>query len=468
MGSTARVHAQQMVTEQEAYEIGVESYHYLYPLILSDVTRRVLTSLPSGVKPGTGPMNEFHHVPAFPTADHREVVRPNFDTLYSIAWLDLTEGPVTISMPDTGGRYYLLPLMDMWNDVFAVPGKRTSGTAARTIAVTLRGWRGMLPTGIERIESPTAHVWIIGRTQTNGPADYAAVHQVQAGYTIAPVPPGCVDRCDPSPVSRQRAPAPGKLGLDDVVPPIDMTVEPVVQVNAMPASVYFSYGTGLMKHSPAHPTDWSTVTRMERVGMEAGHPFAFDRAPPAVQAALQRAAIDGLQQMKAKAPTLARVVNGWQMNTETMGVYGNAYLKRAIISMVGIGANQPEDAIYPLNVSDADGQPMDGARAYVMHFEPHELPPANAFWSVTMYDAAGFPVHNAINRYAIGDRDPLAFNEDGSLDLYVQSTPPGDGRDTNWLPSPAQGAMSVTMRLYAPRAEALDGRWAPPAIRRVD
>jgi hypothetical protein len=172
--------------------------------------------------------------------------------------------------------------------------------------------------------------------------------------------------------------------------------------------------------------------------------------------------------MKAKAPTLARNDNGWQMNTETMGVYGNAYLKRAIVSMIGIGANQPEDAIYPLNVFDADKEPMNGAHRYVMHFDQEELPPANAFWSVTMYDAEGYPVANPINRFAIGDRDALTFNADGSLDIYIQSTAPGNGHDSNWLPSPAQGALSVTMRLYAPRAEALDGRWAPPWIRKVN
>jgi hypothetical protein len=461
-GYAASVQATDKVTEHEAYEIGVEAYQYFYPLILTDVTRRVLTSLPAGVKPGAGPMNEFHHIPTFPSADGREVVRPNFDTLYSIGWLDLTREPVVLSMPDTHGRYYLLPLMDMWNDVFAVPGKRTSGTAARSVVVAMRGWKGPIPRGMERIDSPTAYVWIIGRTQTNGPADYAAVHQVQAGYRITPLSHWYHAGSAPWPPARDAAAPHGSE------PPIDMTVEPVVQVNTMPASVYFGYGAELMKHSPAHATDWSAVARMKRIGIEPGRPFAFDHAPPAVQKALHDAAIDGLLQMKAKAPTLARNENGWQMNTETMGVYGNAYLKRAIVSMIGIGANQPEDAIYPLNVFDADKEPMNGAHRYVMHFDQEELPPANAFWSVTMYDAEGYPVANPINRFAIGDRDALTFNADGSLDIYIQSTAPGNGHDSNWLPSPAQGALSVTMRLYAPRAEALDGRWAPPWIRKVN
>ena len=474
MGSTTRVHALDEVTENEAYEIGIEAYQYFYPLILSDVTRRVLTSVPAGVKPGAGPMNQFHHIPAFPTADSREVVRPNFDTLYSIGWLDLTREPVIISMPDTDGRYYLLPLMDLWTDVFAVPGKRTSGTSAREIAIAMRGWKGTLPPDLERIDSPTAYVWIIGRTQTNGPADYPAVHQVQAGYQITPLSNWCLAaerRCVPSRPGPLPAPPPlatKTAGMQPFAPPIDIRSEPVVQVNSMPASLYFGYGAELMKDNPAHATDWSTVQRLKRIGIEPGMPFDFGHAAPPLQTALEQASIDALQQMKDKAPTLARAVNGWQMNTETMGVYGNAYLKRAIVAMVGIGANEPQDAIYPLNLSDADGQPMAGEHTYLMHFEPHELPPANAFWSITMYDRDGFPAPNAINRYAIGDRDELKYNADGSLDIYIQSAPPGNSHDSNWLPSPAQGTLGITMRLYAPRAEALDGRWAPPAIKRTD
>ncbi len=175
------------LTEEETHEIGVEAYIYFYSLVTMDVTRRLFTNVPPGVKAGFGPANTIHHLRAFPTADFREVVRPNFDTLYSLAWLDLTNGPVIVSAPDTQGRYYLLPMLDMWSDVFAVPGKRTSGTSAANYAVVPKGWDGQLPDGVERIESPTVYVWIIGRTQTNGPKDYEAVHKVQDGYKITPL-----------------------------------------------------------------------------------------------------------------------------------------------------------------------------------------------------------------------------------------------------------------------------------------
>jgi hypothetical protein len=235
----------------------------------------------------------------------------------------------------------------------------------------------------------------------------------------------------------------------------------------MPAAKYFSYGAELMKLNPPHITDWSTIARMNRIGIEPGKRFDFEKASPEVKAALERAVVDGLKLMKDKVPTLARVVNGWQMNTDTMGVYGNYYLKRAIVAMIGLGANQPEDAVYPLNVGDADGQPMEGASKYAIHFTKEDLPPVGAFWSITMYDEEGFQVANKLNRFAIGDRDELKFNTDGSLDVYIQSDTPGTDKESNWLPSPAKGKLGVTMRLYAPKAPVLDGRWAPPAVKKV-
>lgn len=439
-------------TPEEAYEIGIEAYVYLYPLITMDVTRKILTNVEAGKKAGAGPANAFSHVRTFPTAEFRDVVRPNFDTLYSSGWLDLTREPMIVTAPDTGGRHYLLPMLDMWSDVFAVPGKRTSGTAAGHYAVVPPGWKGQLPAGVTRIDAPTPHVWVIGRTQTNGPADYPAVHKVQDGYRITPLS------------QWGKKPQAPKVKFDSSV---DMKTEPLKQVNGMPVDKFFSYGAALMKVNPPHATDWSTIARLKRIGLEVGKPFDLSKADPAVRAALEKVPGDALKLIQAKIPTLARVVNGWQMNTDTMGVYGNYYLKRAIVALVGLGANQPDDAIYPLNVVDADGKPMEGGNRYVLRFAKSELPPVNAFWSVTMYDAEGFQVANKLNRFAIGDRDALKYNADGSLDLYIQSDSPGADKESNWLPAPAKGKLGVTMRLYAPKPQALDGRWAPPAVKRA-
>lgn len=443
-------YAQASVSAQEAYEIGVEAYIYFYPLVTMDVTREQINHT-SGA-PANSLVNRFVHIRTFPPADFKAVVRPNFDTLYSSAWLDLTKEPMIVSAPDTGGRYYLLPMLDMWTDVFAVPGKRTTGTAAAHFAVVPRGWTGDLPAGVRRIEAPTPYVWIIGRTQTNGPQDYAAVNKVQDGYTITPL----------SQWGRGPAPAQPPLAL-----PLHVTAPaPLELVNTMPPLTYFKRAVELMKVNPPHLTDWSMIARLERIGIAVGRSYEPENLDPAVQDALKKAAADGLKFMHGKIPTLARVVNGWQMNTDTVGVYGNYYLKRAIIALVGLGVNPPEDAVYPLIVADADGKPPTGDHNYILHFSKAELPPVDAFWSVTMYDAEGFPVANPINRFALGDRDALKYNADGSLDLYIQHDEPGGDRTANWLPSPSAGTLGLTMRLYAPTLTVLNGSWAPPPLRR--
>lgn len=434
-----------------AKEIAIEAYVYLYPLVTMDVTRRVTTNLPPGMKPGLGPMNMFHHMREYPDANFRDVVRPNFDTLYSPAWLDLTGEPIVVSVPDTAGRYYLLPILDMWTDVFAVPGKRTSGTGAANYALVPPGWKGTLPAGVERIDSPTPYVWIITRTQTNGPKDYDAVHAVQNGFTVAPL--------------SQFGKPPQKVAFTPD-PTVDMKTPPLNQVNNMAAAKYFAYAAALMMLHKPHATDWSTIARLRRIGIVPGQTFDIAKVNPVVRQALEQAPAEALKRMRAVQPKLAKVVNGWQMNTDTMGAYGNFYLKRASVAMVGLGANQVEDAIYPLNLADADGKPLDGGARYVLHFSKSELPPVEAFWSITMYDSEGFQAANSIDRFAIGDRDALKYNSDGSLDIFIQHDSPGTARESNWLPCPT-GPLGVTMRLYAPKAEVLDGRWVPPPISRV-
>jgi hypothetical protein len=441
----------QSTSAEEARAIAQEAYIYLYPLILMDLTRKQLTNLNPKINAMGGPANQFTHIRTFPTAEMRTVVRPNFDTLYSSAWLDFTDGPIIVSTADTGGRFFMLPMLDMWTDVFAVPGKRTNGTGAANFALIPPGWNGTLPQGVESIDAPTPYVWIIGRTQTNGVQDYEAVHKVQDGYKITLL------------ADWGKTPRMVEQKID---PSVDTKTEPLRQVNEMPAVEYFKYGAELMTENPPHPTDWSIITRMKRIGLDPDN-RSFDASKVSADALVDGAAA-GLKLMQDKAPTIARVTNGWQMNTDTMGVYGNFYLKRAIVAMVGLGANQVDDAIYPLNVSDAEGKPVMAENKYVLHFSKDELPPVGAFWSLTLYDAEGFQVANLLNRFAIGDRDPLKFNTDGSLDLYIQYESPGPDKESNWLPTPKSGQLALTLRLYAPKPQVADGRWNPPAIRRVN
>lgn len=441
----------QGITPEEAHAIAVDAYVYFYPLVTMDITRQQLTNIEAGKSEIGGPMNTFTNVQAFPTAEMRAVVRPNFDTLYSSGWLDLTKEPVIVSAPDTGGRYYLLPMLDMWSNVFASPGWRTTGTAAGNFILTPPGWNGAVPAGIARIDAPTPYVWVIGRTKTDGPSDYAAVHKIQDGYKITPLSAWGMS-----------SPKPVQATID---PNVDMMTPPKQQVDTMPADKYFAYASGLMKLHPAQITDQPIIARMKRVGIEPGKRFDFAALDPAVQKALQDAPADAQKLMQWKVATLARVANGWSMNTDTMGVYGNYYLKRAIVAQQGLGANLPEDAIYPLNLGDENEKPLDGANSYTLHFEKAALPPVGAFWSVTLYDTDGFQVANALNRFAVSSWMPFKTNADGSLDLYFQNESPGAGKEANWLPAP-KGPFNLTMRLYAPKPDALNGRWDPPPVRK--
>jgi len=435
------------LTPEEAHAIAVDAYVYFYPLITMDVTRLQLTNMPEGSGLG-GPMNAFTNLREFPPGDMKAVVRPNFDTLYSSGWLDLTKEPMIVSAPDTDGRYYLLPMLDMWSDVFASPGWRTTGTAAGNFLIAPPGWTGSVPDGVTRIDAPTPYLWIIGRTKTDGPSDYAAVNKIQDGYKITPL----------SAWGKTYTPPAYKPD-----PSVDVKTPPKTTVDTMAAADYFAYAARLLKTVPPHITDQPIIARLERIGFEVGKDFDLTKLDPAIRDAIGKAPADAQALMAWKIPTLARVANGWSMNTDTMGVYGNYYLKRAIIAQQGLGANLPEDAIYPLNLADSNGQALDGTNDYTLHFEKDEIPPVDAFWSVTLYDKDGFQVPNSLNRFAVSSWMPFKFNGDGSLDLYFQNESPGTDREANWLPAP-KGPFNLTMRLYAPRSDALTGKWSPPAV----
>jgi len=296
------------ITEEEAHAIAVDAYLYFYPLVTMDVTRKQSTNIEPGKEVGKGPMNAFTNVAEYPPADYKGVVRVNFDTLYSIAWLDLTKEPMIVSAPNTDGRFYLLPMLDMWSDVFASPGWRTTGTQAADFLVTPPGWNGDVPSGTERISAPTPFVWIIGRTKTDGPPDYDAVHKIQAGYKVTPL-------SDWGKTEKQL-----EVKID---PTVDMKTAPKTQVDTMSADKFFAYAAELLKVNPPHITDEPIIAQMRKIGIEPGKSFDMAKVDPAIRDALTGAPEDGQKLMACKVPTLARTVNGWSMNTDTMGVYGN-------------------------------------------------------------------------------------------------------------------------------------------------
>ncbi len=437
----------------EIYAIARDAYLYAYPIVTMDATRRQAINVPDAVSRNMrAPLNQFAHARAYPTADEKDVVRFNFDTLYSMAWLDLSREPIVLSVPDMQGRYYLLPLLDMWTDVFAVVGTRTTGSGAGHYAIVAPDWSGTLPEGVKKIVAPTPDVWIIGRTQTDGPSDYAAVHKVQDSYKLVPLSQWGKSYAAPTGM-------PVDSSIDDRTPPL-------VQVNALDGVTMLVRLAELMTRNPPHPNDYPLLMRLERIGIVPGKPFDASKLEANARDIINKAAKDALTAMPAQMRDMVGPVNGWNVGREHMGTYGTAYRWRALITLGGLGANLPEDAIYPTAFVDGDGKPMTGADRYVLHFDKGQMPPADAFWSITMYDKEGFQVANPINRFALGDRDKLTFNADGSLTIYVQAESPGKDRESNWLPAP-KGEFQPTMRIYSPRQEVIDGSWSPPPFKKV-
>lgn len=447
----------QSVSGQEAYDIARDAYVYAYPIVTMDVSMRQSTNVPDArTIPLRAPINQFAHARTYPRAEDRDVVRYNFDTLYSPAWLDLAPEPIILSVPDAAGRYYLLPMLDMWTDVFSVVGSRTTGTKAGNFLLTAPAWNGTVPDGMIRITAPTATIWILGRTQTNGPADYENVHKVQDGYRLTPL----------SQWGKTYKP-PTSVPTD---PAIDDKTSPLVQVNKMDGVALLGRLATLMAKNPPHANDYPILFRMRQIGLEPGKAFDAATLDPGLVKTVNSAAADALKDLEQSGKSGAGIglhVNGWFYQTSTVGTYGTAYKLRGMGTLIGLGVNLPEDAVYPASFVDGDGKPYSGAKRYVLHFEKGQLPPAGAFWSVTLYDKDGFQAPNPLNRFALGDRDKLTFNADGSLNIHIQNETPGADKETNWLPAP-KGEFNLAMRLYSPEREALDGSWTPPPVRPQD
>ena len=430
-------------------EIATSAYTYAYPLILMELTRRIASNVADTRQFSKAPMNQFAHLPAFPDASFTDVVRANVDTLYSLLWFDVSQEPLLISVPNSAGRFYLLEMCDMWTDVFDSPGKRTTGTEAQVLAIAGPRWQGQLPAEANLIRSPTAIGWIIGRTQTNGKADYDAVHKFQTGVVATPL----------SQWGKPYQPPAGRINPD-----WDMKTPPVDQVEKLSPAAYFSLFAELTALNPPHANDYPILHQVRRIGIEPGKPFAFDSASPEIKRALTAAGPAALNAIKAKIAKAGVASAGWRTNLTAVGTYGADYLSRAGVAYLGLGANTIEDAVYPTAFTDADGKPFSSDSRYILHFNKDQIPPVRAFWSLTMYNEKQLLAANPIDRYAIGDRDKLVFNPDGSLDLYIQRESPAGDKEPNWLPAPASGPFTMNLQLYWPKAEIREGSWMPPGV----
>jgi len=435
----------QTATPQEVRVIAERAYLFAYPMVLMEYTRRGAVER-SGL--GTAEaMNRFMNAQVFPDHRFRQVIRPNADTLYSSAWLDLSKEPLVLRVPDTHDRYYLMQFMDAWTETFDVPGKRTTGTGERWFAIVGPGWQGNLPERAQRIESPTNMVWLLGRTQTNNASDYENVHAIQRGFLLMPLslyPDG------PRPVN-PGAPRPAAL-------------TPPMQVERLTVVEFFTTFASLLEANPPHKGDEAMMRDLARIGIIPGKPFHVEGLRADQVKALEEGASKAAKHLAGVEGHFGNVgKTGWSDFGTKIGRYGIDYDARASIARVGLGANPPEDATYLQCQQDSAGQPLDGSHKYRLHFEKGQTPPVRAFWSVTMYGEDGYFTANSINRFAIGDRDPLRFNQDGSLDLIIQHDAPDAEKQANWLPAPA-GSFNLNLRMYWPRESVLKGQWIPPAV----
>jgi len=433
---------------EQMKRLAEEVYVYAYPLVLMDVRRQVAS--------GKAPVNTFAHKRALPDASATDVANPDANMLRSTAWLDLSSEPIVLSVPDTHGRYYLMSMQDAWTNVFASPGKRVTGTDKADFAIVGPRWKGTLPGGVEEIKSPTDMVWVDGRTQVNGKGDVAAVNKIQDQYKLTPL-----SRWSKTPASRKPAAAPAQAAR------IDLKTLPAEQVAKMDARTFFTRFAELLAGNPPTKDDAPMVEKMKKLGIVAGQPFDLSKldapalegingAPKATQDAIVAA---------AKGTGGAEIRNGWTFHLD-LGRYGTNYGKRAFVAWLGLDSDAPEDEIQMSTRLDGGGKPLDGANKYVLHFDNSKTAPSDAGWSVTLYNEKKLLAANAIERYAIGDRDKLTANPDGSLDIFIQNTNPGAGKESNWLPAP-KGSFNLVLRVYWPRQDVLAGRWTPPPLRPV-
>lgn len=446
-----------------ALSAGAAAYQYGVPLLTMQKTFDISTSVNVPNGRGAGPVNQFSHFAKLADAKDRTVVAPNADTLYSNAWLDLRTQPQVIHTVRGTKRFHVIPMLSPYEENFANIGSPRGAYPDGDYLVTGPGFTGKTPKGLRRIRSPYDRIWIVGRTEIDGPSDLVATRKVMEGYKITPL-----NRWNPKEPYAYRPAKP----KEPVTTPGTAHV-PGTVAGEDPATFFDALGDQLRQFPPVtadrpllatiaaagigpglHPTQDGTLTDAQLQGLRD----AVTQGPGKIQNDLVTRYFDGFDRH-----------NGWLVTV--LGHYGTDYAQRAIVDKVGLGAPRPEVAMYPTTQFDRNRAALTGASRYVVHFPKRSFPiPVRFFWSLTLYDADNFFVDNALNRYLVNDRSRLAHNADGSLDVYVQPDAPASAvQKQNWLPSPAGRAFHLTMRLYGMSAPGITGLdagtgWTPPTI----
>ena len=428
-----------------AYAIGMLAYIWGYPLMDMYRLRDYYTA---GPRPGglNSPINQFTHARVLMDDKYTGGQYPNIDTLHSSVWLDLAKEPQILHIPDTKGRYYLVPLVSAYNEIFASIGARTKGYGAKTYAIVGPNWKGVLPKDVEEVRSPTNVVWVFIRNLISGPEELDAVHTLQNGYTIQPL----------SDFTAGKAPTPPK-GFPDGAKESE--------TKTMPDGIaYFEKLNEILQTEAVPEHDHGLLNFFSLIGIGPGADFATKAADPAIKAGLLRAAATADRLLKERIGRMGYQVNGWQVSD--FGRYPDYLVRGAVSWMGGTAANLPEDAVSSITYIDADGKPLDGRNRYVLRFERGQTPPVDAFWSLTMYDMSQNLVTNPLKRFRIGDRTRgLTYGDDGSLTVYIQSERPPNDLESNWLPAPLDRFVMI-LRAYSPRKAIVDHSYQWPPVQK--
>ena len=421
-----------------------DSYVFAYPLVLMGAARDAAV----GTGPGQAPVNTLRHATALPPVGAHNPPTPGLDTLASTAWLDVGDEPVIVSLPMSGGRYMDARALDMWTNVLWSTGSQTtsrvSGLKAQTVAFAKPDWKGDLPKGVKRIDAPTRNVWLDVRIQTSGARDLTAIRKLQRGIRVVPL---SVYTGDASAASV----APRSMPADAAA-----SGSPAEQVAALDAKGFFDRVAQLLPDNPPSPADPHALKFLADLGVQPDEPANL---PSSATDAIAAGLADGRTRI-ATPPTNMLQANGWNWFGDGVGNYGPDYALRAYAAYAQPGIGTKDDEVRASVALDSDGHALNGANRYVMHFAPNQVPPVRGFWSVTAYTKDGALGESAPAHAAVGDKTGVRRNRDGSIDVTVSSV---KRKAANWLPAP-RGDFQLVLRLYAPKPEATDGTWQPPAV----
>ncbi|MFN8391801.1 MAG: DUF1254 domain-containing protein [Bdellovibrionota bacterium] len=447
----SQVTAKVDVTPTEARAIAKEAYIYGYPMV--DSYRILHAYFVDKSNPEyKASLNHIRNFARVFTPDDKAVQTPNSDTPYSFVGLDLRTEPVVLTVPPIEpNRYYSLQLIDAYTYNFDYISSRTVGNSGGNFLIAGPGWKGESPEGVNKvIRSETDLVLVPYRTQLFNPADIENVKKVQAGYKVQPLS------------QFLGKPAPNSAPAIDFIKPLT----PETQRSSLQ---FFNILNFVLRFCPTHPSEKELMERFAKLGIGAGKNFEAEKLSPEMKSAIEA----GMADAWAENAQLKKQIDAGEVTSADM--FGtreylkNNYLYRMGAAVIGIYGNSKQEALYPIYSVDADGNKLDGANSYRLHFAADQLPPVEAFWSLTLYELPSSLLSaNPLNRYLLNSPMLPQFKRDadGGLTLFIQHESPGKELEPNWLPAP-KGPFFMAMRLYRPKAEALDGQWKAPRLMRV-